>query len=411
MLLLFLEGVVIIKKLSVKNAIKIFGRNSNAALKMLEQGYSKDEIFKKTKATVAVNDVSFDVEEGEVFVIMGLSGSGKSTLIRMLNQLIKPTKGSIVIDDIDIAKINKKELLEIRRSKMSMVFQNFGLFSHKSVLENAAFGLEIKNINKEERRKKALIALENSGLAAYKDHYPHQLSGGMQQRVGIARALANDPEILLMDEAFSALDPLIRKEMQDELLSIQERVRKTIVFITHDLNEALRIGDRIALMKDGKIVQIGSGEEILTNPASRYVESFVQDVDRSKVLVAQNIMIKPVTLNIEKEGPLIALQKMKENSISLVLVVNNNYNLLGYLIAEDALKAHQEKKDIKEFIKEDIIKIEPDTLLNDVFLEISQSSVPMAVVENEKLKGIIIKGLVLEALVNYESELIEDESK
>lgn len=411
MLLLFLEGVVIIKKLSVKNAIKIFGRNSNAALKMLEQGYSKDEIFKKTKATVAVNDVSFDVEEGEIFVIMGLSGSGKSTLIRMLNQLIKPTKGSIVIDDIDIAKINKKELLEIRRSKMSMVFQNFGLFSHKSVLENAAFGLEIKNINKEERRKKALIALENSGLAAYKDHYPHQLSGGMQQRVGIARALANDPEILLMDEAFSALDPLIRKEMQDELLSIQERVRKTIVFITHDLNEALRIGDRIALMKDGKIVQIGSGEEILTNPASRYVESFVQDVDRSKVLVAQNIMIKPVTLNIEKEGPLIALQKMKENSISLVLVVNNNYNLLGYLIAEDALKAHQEKKDIKEFIKEDIIKIEPDTLLNDVFLEISQSSVPMAVVENEKLKGIIIKGLVLEALVNYESELIEDESK
>lgn len=411
MLLLFLKGVVIIKKLSVKNAIKIFGRNSNAALKMLEQGYSKDEIFKKTKATVAVNDVSFDVEEGEIFVIMGLSGSGKSTLIRMLNQLIKPTKGSIVIDDIDIAKINKKELLEIRRSKMSMVFQNFGLFSHKSVLENAAFGLEIKNINKEERRKKALIALENSGLAAYKDHYPHQLSGGMQQRVGIARALANDPEILLMDEAFSALDPLIRKEMQDELLSIQERVRKTIVFITHDLNEALRIGDRIALMKDGKIVQIGSGEEILTNPASRYVESFVQDVDRSKVLVAQNIMIKPVTLNIEKEGPLIALQKMKENSISLVLVVNNNYNLLGYLIAEDALKAHQEKKDIKEFIKEDIIKIEPDTLLNDVFLEISQSSVPMAVVENEKLKGIIIKGLVLEALVNYESELIEDESK
>lgn len=411
MLLLFLKGVVIIKKLSVKNAIKIFGRNSNAALKMLEQGYSKDEIFKKTKATVAVNDVSFDVEEGEIFVIMGLSGSGKSTLIRMLNQLIKPTKGSIVIDDIDIAKINKKELLEIRRSKMSMVFQNFGLFSHKSVLENAAFGLEIKNINKEERRKKALIALENSGLAAYKDHYPHQLSGGMQQRVGIARALANDPEILLMDEAFSALDPLIRKEMQDELLSIQERVRKTIVFITHDLNEALRIGDRIALMKDGKIVQIGSGKEILTNPASRYVESFVQDVDRSKVLVAQNIMIKPVTLNIEKEGPLIALQKMKENSISLVLVVNNNYNLLGYLIAEDALKAHQEKKDIKEFIKEDIIKIEPDTLLNDVFLEISQSSVPMAVVENEKLKGIIIKGLVLEALVNYESELIEDESK
>ena len=229
---------------------------------------------RKTGATVGVYDVNFEVNEGEIFVIMGLSGSGKSTLIRLLNRLIEPSGGDIYIDGEDIAKMSKEELREVRRHKINMVFQSFGLFPHRTILENTEYGLEVRGVPKEERVAKAEKALANSGLLSFKDQYPDQLSGGMQQRVGLARALANDPEILLMDEAFSALDPLIRREMQDELLELQANVQKTIIFITHDLNEALRIGDRIALMKDGQIMQIGTGEEILTNPANQYVRDF-----------------------------------------------------------------------------------------------------------------------------------------
>lgn len=257
---------------------------------------------------------------------MGLSGSGKSTLIRLLNRLIEPTSGNIYIDGQDISSLDKEGLREVRRNKMSMVFQNFGLFPHRTILENTEYGLEIRGVPKEERQAKAEKALENSSLIAFKDQLPSQLSGGMQQRVGLARALANDPEILLMDEAFSALDPLIRREMQDELLDLQENVKKTIIFITHDLNEALRIGDRIALMKDGQIMQIGTGEEILTNPANEYVRTFVEDVDRSKVLTAQNIMVPALTTNIEIDGPTVALKRMRQEEVSMLLAVDKNAN-------------------------------------------------------------------------------------
>ncbi|MFZ2552207.1 MAG: glycine betaine/L-proline ABC transporter ATP-binding protein, partial [Trichococcus flocculiformis] len=265
-------------KIKIENVTKIFGKKADKALELLEQKKSKQDILRATGATVGVNNVSLSIEEGEIFVIMGLSGSGKSTLVRMFNRLIEPTKGNILIDGENLSIMDKKALRQVRREKMSMVFQNFGLFPHRTILENTEYGLEVQGVAKAERKERAQQALENSGLGDYSDQYPHQLSGGMQQRVGLARALANDPEILLMDEAFSALDPLIRREMQDELLDLQANVSKTIIFITHDLNEALRIGDRIALLKDGELVQIGTPEEILTNPATRYVEKFVEDV-------------------------------------------------------------------------------------------------------------------------------------
>lgn len=244
--------------LEVKNLTKIFGKKQKAALEMVKQGKSKTEILEKTGATVGVYDASFEIKEGEIFVIMGLSGSGKSTLVRMLNRLIDPSSGNIYLDGKDIAKMNVEDLRNIRRHDINMVFQNFGLFPHRTILENTEFGLEMRGVSKEERTTLAEKALDNAGLLPFKDQYPSQLSGGMQQRVGLARALANSPKILLMDEAFSALDPLIRREMQDELLDLQDTNKQTIIFISHDLNEALRIGDRIALMKDGEIMQIGT---------------------------------------------------------------------------------------------------------------------------------------------------------
>ena len=273
-------------KIRVENLTKVFGKKSAKALAMLKDNKSKKEILKETGATIGVDNVSFSVEEGEIFVIMGLSGSGKSTLIRLLNRLIEPTSGDIFLDDQDLVKMDKKTLRETRRKSMSMVFQNFGLFPNRTILQNAEYGLEIQRVEKEERALKANEALDLVGLNGYGDQYPDQLSGGMQQRVGLARALANNPDILLMDEAFSALDPLNRKDMQNQLLDLQSSVQKTIIFITHDLNEALRIGDRIMIMRDGAVVQSGTPEEILTTPENDYVEKFIEDVDRSKVLTA-----------------------------------------------------------------------------------------------------------------------------
>ena len=273
-------------EIDVRNVSKIFGRQVEKAEKLAAQGLSKEEILKKTGATVGVDRVSFQIEKGEIFVIMGLSGSGKSTVLRMLNQLIPTTSGQIIVDGQDLTKLTKKELLDFRRNKMSMVFQDFALFPHYTVLENVAYGLEIKNVSKEERLKKAQHALELVGLKGYGEQYPDQLSGGMQQRVGLARALASDAQVLLMDEAFSALDPLNRKEMQDELLRIQAELNKTIVFISHDLNEALKLGNHIMIMRNAKLVQVGTPEEILTSPADDYVEKFIEDVDRSRILTA-----------------------------------------------------------------------------------------------------------------------------
>src|SRR5690625_2323252 len=354
-------------KIRVKNLYKIFGRNPEKAMKLLEN-HSKEEILTRTGQTVGVNNASFEVEEGEAFVVMGLSGSGKSTLIRCLNRLIDPTSGSIYINGQDVTKMDKQQLTELRRGKINMVFQSFAIFPHRTVLENTAYGLKIMGIPQEERMKKAAETLKLVGLGEYGDQYPSQLSGGMQQRVGLARALATDPEILLMDEAFSALDPLIRKEMQSELMQIQTKMQKTIVFITHDLDEALRIGDRIALMRDGKVIQIGTPEEILMSPKTEYVKSFVEDVDRSRVLTAEMIMEKnPPLATYPKDGPRLALRLMKKNGISSIFVVNRQNELLGLVTAEAALQAiENEATNLESIIKEEIPTASPDTPLNEM---------------------------------------------
>ncbi|MER2040538.1 quaternary amine ABC transporter ATP-binding protein [Desemzia incerta] len=386
-------------KVTVENLSKVFGKKEEQALKLANEGKKKSEILERTGATVGVNNASFSVEQGEIFVIMGLSGSGKSTLVRLLNRLIEPSQGNIFIDGKNVSKMGKEDLRNVRRKEMSMVFQNFGLFPQKTILENTEYGLEIQGMAKAERRERAEKALDNAGLLAYKDQYPHQLSGGMQQRVGLARALANDPEILLMDEAFSALDPLIRREMQDELLDMQEKVNKTIIFITHDLNEALRIGNHIALMKDGEIMQIGTGEEILTNPANDYVEKFVEDVDRSRVLTAENIMDRPTTLKIGKDGPNVALRRMEQEGLSNMLVIDDSRKLYGYVTDSDTARAvKNHEKNFDNILRTDIPTVQKDTLINDIFEVIHDASTPVAVVEDGKLVGIIVRSLVLGAL-------------
>lgn len=398
--------------LEVKNLTKIFGKKQKAALEMVKQGKSKTEILEKTGATVGVYDASFEIKEGEIFVIMGLSGSGKSTLVRMLNRLIDPSSGNIYLDGKDIAKMNVEDLRNIRRHDINMVFQNFGLFPHRTILENTEFGLEMRGVSKEERTTLAEKALDNAGLLPFKDQYPSQLSGGMQQRVGLARALANSPKILLMDEAFSALDPLIRREMQDELLDLQDTNKQTIIFISHDLNEALRIGDRIALMKDGEIMQIGTGEEILTNPANDFVREFVEDVDRSKVLTAQNIMIKPLTTVLEIDGPQVALTRMHREEVSMLMATNRRRQLLGSITADAAIEARKKGLPLSEVIDKDVVTVSKDTVITDIMPLIYDSSAPIAVTDdNDRLLGVIIRGRVIEALANVQDETVVESPK
>ncbi len=396
------------EKIKIEHVSKVFGKHiPPQALELVKQQKSKTDILKETGATVGVYDASFTVNEGEIFVIMGLSGSGKSTLIRLLNRLIEPTSGNIYIDGENISTMGKESLRSVRRNKMSMVFQNFGLFPHRTLLQNTEYGLEIRGISKEERQAKAEQALENAGLLAYKDQYPSQLSGGMQQRVGLARALANDPEILLMDEAFSALDPLIRKEMQDELLDLQQTLKKTILFITHDLNEALRIGgDRIAIMKDGSIIQIGTGEEILTNPANDYVKTFVEDVDRSKVLTAENVMVRPVSVNTDLDGPKVALKRMRQEAVSLLMAVDKNRHLKGYITADDALAAaKKQEQTVHSIVQSEVLTVPPDMLLQDILGMIYNSPTPIAVVKDGRLLGVLIRGgVVIQALSTSDEE-------
>ncbi|OON82238.1 quaternary amine ABC transporter ATP-binding protein [Streptomyces tsukubensis] len=281
-------------RLQAENLYKVFGRRPDDAVRRLEAGASRDEL-RADGTTAAVIDASFTVEPGQIFVVMGLSGSGKSTLLRMLNGLLDPTAGHVLFDGQDLTALSPAALREVRSKKISMVFQHFALFPHRSVMENAAYGLEVQGVPREERDKRAVEALELAGLAGWEKSWPDELSGGMQQRVGLARALATDADLLLMDESFSALDPLIRRDMQDQLLELQKRLKKTIVFITHDLNEAMRLGDQIAVMRDGRIVQTGGAEDILVTPANDYVAAFTQDVDRSRVLTAGAIMADPET--------------------------------------------------------------------------------------------------------------------
>ncbi|GIN64146.1 glycine betaine transport ATP-binding protein OpuAA [Robertmurraya siralis] len=398
-------------KIEVRNVTKVFGKSPQQGVKMLNEGLSKKQILEKTGMTVGVNKASFEVRSGEIFVIMGLSGSGKSTLVRMFNRLIDPTDGQVLIDGQDIVKMKPNELREVRRSKISMVFQRFALFPHRTVLSNTEYGLEVKGSDRKQQREKALEALKLVGLEGYENSYPSELSGGMQQRVGLARALANDPDVLLMDEAFSALDPLIRKDMQNELLELQEKMEKTIIFITHDLDEALRIGDRIALMKDGSIVQVGTPEEILMNPANDYVERFVEDVDLSKVLTAAHVMKRPEKILADR-GLRVALQIMKDAGISSLYIVDKKQKLVGAITAQDAADALKKNQKIEDIMIRDLQTVTPDTLISDMFEQVATASLPVAVIdEEERLKGIIVRGAILAALAGDDIQLNGNEVK
>lgn len=394
-------------QLEVKNLYKIFGSSSGTkeALKLVKEGVGKDEILRRTGATVGVNNASFEVKRGEFFVVMGLSGSGKSTLIRCLNRLIEITDGEVLLDGKDISKANKEELLEIRRKEIAMVFQNFGLFPHRTVIDNVKYGLEVQGVENTKSLEKSKEMLEMVGLKGYEEQYPSELSGGMQQRVGLARALTTDPEILLMDEAFSALDPLIRKDMQDEIIEIQDRMKKTVIFITHDLDEALKLGDRIAVMKDGEIAQIGTPEEILTDPANDYVKDFVKDVNKSKVVTASTLMRKPRALTSLIDGPNVAIRHMDEEELSTSFVTDKERKLLGVVRIEDMLELrNQGLKDFHGKIKNDeLVRTSPDTLLIDLLPKAMNSRFPIAVVdENDRLLGIIIKSRLVSQIVGEE---------
>ena len=393
-------------KIQLRNIYKVFGKNPQRGVELSEQGMSKDEILNKAKLAVGVSNVSFDIYEGETLVVMGLSGSGKSTLIRCVNRLMEPTHGQIIVDGTDVTKLNVDELREFRREKFSMVFQSFALFPHRTVLENVEFGLEIQGVSHEERRPRAEKSLKLVGLDGWGDYYPTNLSGGMKQRVGLARALTVDPDVLLMDEAFSALDPLIRTDMQDELIALNDRVRKTILFITHDLDEALKMGDRIVLMKDGEVVQIGTPEEILTHPANEYVARFVANVDITKVLTAQDVMKKPQPVALVKDGPRVALRKMKESGLSGIFVTRQNGELVGHLSAERAAEAAKKEDKWIEAVTdvENVAKVPLDYPVRQLF-SLCASGNPVAVTDGEnKLRGVVVRGSIIAALSESEQD-------
>lgn len=387
-------------KITIKNLTKVFGDPPAPALKLMDEGHDRKEIQQRTGLTLGIADVSFDVAQGEILVVMGLSGCGKSTLIRCLNRLIEPTAGQVLIDGEDITTLGNKDLLALRRRKFGMVFQNFALFPHRTILQNVAFGLEICGMDQEEREQRAAQALQLVGLDGWEQAFPSQLSGGMQQRVGLARALAVDPDILLMDEAFSALDPLIRRDMQQELINLQARVKKTIVFITHDLDEALRLGDRIVLMKDGRVVQIGTPEEILSSPASRYVERFVEDVDKTQILTAGGIMRDARVLALLSDGPRTALHKMEKESFYSLFVVQRDGTLEGYVWADDMGRAiEQGDRQIASHLQRDHQTVAPDEPVSTLIGMLADSRIPVAVVDEAgRLLGTIVKSNVLAAL-------------
>ncbi len=386
--------------LSVKNVSKLYGPEKNKAIKLKRSGADKDTIYEKTGVTVALWETNLNIKEGEVFVIIGLSGSGKSTLVRCFNMLNKPTSGRIYFQDKDISKFNKDQLNDYRRNKVSMVFQQFGLMSHRDVLGNVEYGLEVKGIPKEERHAKVKEMLSMVGLDGHENEPISSLSGGMKQRVGIARALANDPEILLMDEPFSALDPLVRKDMQFELLTIQKKLNKTIVFITHDINEAFKLGDRVAIMKDGEIIQIATPEEMSEHPADNYVKQFIDSADKTQVISVRNLMITPNSIVRLRDNPNYAINTMKSNGVSSAYVVGEKMKLQGVVTIDDAIQARKEGLTISDILIKDINTTAPDTLLTDIISMATKTRFPIAVVdENNSLKGIVSKVHVLSSML------------
>ncbi|ABM61027.1 glycine betaine/L-proline ABC transporter ATP-binding protein ProV [Halorhodospira halophila] len=375
------------EKLVVEDLYKIFGPKPERAMELLKQGYDKDAIFQRTGNTVGVREASFTIHEGEVFVIMGLSGSGKSTMVRMFNRLIDPTYGHIYLDGQDIMQMSQQELIDMRRRDMSMVFQSFALLPHKTVAENAAFGLDVSGHGATERREKALKALEAVGLAANADSFPDELSGGMKQRVGLARALATDPTILLMDEAFSALDPLIRTEMQDELIRLQQEQSRTVIFISHDLDEAMRIGDRIAIMEGGQVVQIGTPEEIVSNPANEYVRSFFYGVDVSQVYNAGDIAERRRVTVIQRPGVDVrtALERLKHYASDIGVVIDRSRRFQGLVSIDsltDAIRSGGSTEYGDAFLS-GVQTIPADTAISDVLGPSAESEYPLVVVDDD----------------------------
>src|ERR671932_576353 len=388
-------------KICLEHLIKIYGEKPHAALKLFREGRSKDNILQATGQVLGIADVSVTVNKGELFVVMGLSGSGKSTLVRCINRLINPTSGHIYIDDEDVVHVDEKRMREIRLTKVSMVFQGFGLFPHKTVAENVEYGLKVRGIDTRQRRQKALSTLEAVGLAQWADYLPDSLSGGMQQRVGLARALATEAEILLMDEPFSALDPLIRRDMQNLFLDIQGEVKRTVVFVTHDLDEALRLGHRVAIMKDGEIVQLGTPEQILREPANEYVERFVEDVDYAKVRIAESVMVAADEVAYPNEGPMVVLRRMKQAGVDFIPVVDDERRLVGLAEVEEVDRlAERNERELKAAVDTTTPRIGRHTWLREILPLFVERDVPVAVVggEDERLEGIVVHGSLIAGL-------------
>lgn len=398
-------------KIEIKDLSILFGPEKAKAKKMVKQGKSKQEILKETGCTIAVRNANLEIEEGEMFVIMGLSGSGKSTLVRCINRLNEPSMGEIWLSGRNITSLSDKELLQIRRKEMAMVFQHFGLLPHRTVLSNIAFGLELQGVPKEEREKKAYESIAVVGLKGYENQRVDELSGGMQQRVGLARALANDPEVLLMDEAFSALDPLIREQMQDELLDLQEKMKRTIVFITHDLDEAIKLGDRIAIMKDGEVVQVGTPEEILTDPANDYVTRFTESVDRGRVVTASSIMLtQPIVVRIRKDDPEAIIRKMREKRLYALPVIGADEQFLGEIRLKDVLRLRKEGvRDISSIVMKEVPSVLESMTVEDMLplLPKVQQALPV-VDENNRLKGVVSTSAIIIEMTGKDQKEIEE---
>jgi glycine betaine/proline transport system ATP-binding protein len=387
-------------KISCRGLWKIFGPEPERILQALSAGQSKESVLAETGHVVAVKDVSFDVHAGGIFVVMGLSGSGKSTLIRCLSRLIEPTAGRLNVDGAEVMEMDDKALLQLRRHKMSMVFQHFGLFPHRRVIDNVAYGLEVQGIKKPARQEKARQVLDLVGLKGWEQHYPHELSGGMQQRVGLARALAVDPEILLCDEPFSALDPLIRREMQDELLNLQKMVRKTILFITHDFLEAVKLGDHICIMKDGEFVQVGTPEEIVAHPINDYVREFTRDVPRAKVIRAGSIMQAcPVVVGMDVEREEV-LHRLQAHQVQTAFVQGEGDRYLGTLSVTDLEAAGQNGgKALSSLVQNNTPVISPGTRLESLVPLTAASDAPIPVVDDaHMLLGYVDRTMVMLAL-------------
>lgn len=386
--------------ISIKNVYKLYGNNRSEAVSMLDSGADKDSVYRKTGVTAALSDINLDIKRGEIFVVIGLSGSGKSTLLRCLNRLHRPTSGSISFEGAELGSMNKTELLALRRNKISMVFQSFGLMDHRDVLGNVAYGLEVRGMPKAEREKKAMELIAMVGLNGWENKNCDQLSGGMRQRVGIARALANDPEVLLMDEPFSALDPLVRRDMQFELLSLQRKLKKTVVFVTHDIDEAFKLGDTVAIMRDGKIVQVGTPEQMSANPADDYVREFIGAADKTKVLTVKNIMMTPSCLICRTDGAEHAIREMRKNALSTVYVVDADLRLEGVLTISEAIRALREGLSVGEVMAHNVETTTEDALVADILPIAAETLYPIAVMDSENhLRGIVTKAGVLSSLI------------